>query len=156
MKKYNYREYYKLGERIKLNSKVIEVVEDSCACKNCCFMNELFNVPCSLHCAGDERPDGLSVCFRLVDTAKENTKENAKENAKEYPPHDPNKEYTIYERFQYNGVVAECRACKLPFSCRRDCVLHPCGPSAECRCLAAWRKDGISVYYKRLDDVRPY
>lgn len=96
MKKYNYREYYKLGERIKLNSKVIEAVEDSCACKNCCFMNELFNVPCSSHCAGDERPDGLSVCFRLVDMAKENTKENAKE----YPPHDPNKEYAIYERFQ--------------------------------------------------------
>lgn len=139
MKKYNYMAYYKLGKRIKLNSKVIEVVEvveDSYACKNCCFMNELFNVPCSSHCASDERPDGLSVCFRLVDRAKENTKENAKENtkenAKEYPPHDPNKEYAIYERFQYNGVVAECRECMLPFSCH-DCVLFPChSPINKC------------------------
>lgn len=143
MKKYNYREYYKSGERIKLNSKVIEAVEDSCACKNCCFMNELFNVPCSLHCKGDERPDGLSVCFRLADIAKENTKENAKENAKEYPPHDPNKEYAIYERFQYNGVVAECH----------DCVLFPC-PSPFNKCMGSFREDGTSVYYKRSDNVR--
>lgn len=149
MKKYNYREYYKLGERIKLNSKVIEVVENSCACRNCCFMNELFNVPCSSLCAGDERPDGLSVCFRLVDMAKENTKENAKE----YPPHDPNKEYAIYERFQYNGVVAECRECNSPRQCR-DCVLYPCVCDFN-KCMAFSREDGISVYYKRLDDVRP-
>lgn len=149
MKKYNYREYYELGERIKLNSKVIEVVEDSCACKNCCFMNELFNVPCSSHCAGDERPDGLSICFRLVDMAKENTKENAKE----YPPHDPNKEYAIYERFQYNGVVAECRKCNSPRQCR-DCVLCPCVCDFN-KCMAFSREDGISVYYKILDDVRP-
>lgn len=140
MKKYNYRKYYKLGERLELNGKVIEAVENSCACRNCCFMNELFNVPCSSHCAGDERPDGLSVCFRLVDMAKENTKENAKE----YPPHDPNKEYAIYERFQYNGVVAECR----------DCVLFPC-PSTFNKCRGSFREDGTSVYYKRLDDVRP-
>lgn len=149
MKKYNYREYYKLGERIKLNSKVIEVVENSCACKNCCLMKELFNVPCSSHCAGDERPDGLSVCFRLVDMAKENTKENAKE----YPPHDPNKEYAIYERFQYNGVVAECRKCNSPRQCR-DCVLYP-GVCDFNKCMPFSREDGISVYYKILDDVRP-
>lgn len=148
MKKYNYREYYKLGERIKLNSKVIEVVEDSCACKNCCFMNELFNVPCSLHCAGDERPDGLSICFRLVDMAKD----NAKDNAKEYPPHDPDKEYAIYERFQYNGVVAECRKCNSPRQCR-DCVLYPCVCDFN-KCMAFSREDGTSVYYKRLDNVR--
>lgn len=145
MKEYNYRKYYKLGERLELNGKVIEVVESSCACMNCCFMNEFFNVPCSSSCASDERPDGLSVCFRLVDMAKD--------NAKEYPPHDPDKEYAIYERFQYNGVVAECRECKLPFSCR-DCVLFPC-PSPFNKCLAFSRKDGNSVYYKRLDDVRP-
>ena len=145
MKKYNYREHYKLGERIKLNSKVIEVVEDSCACENCCFMNELFNVPCSSHCAGDKRPDGLSVCFRLVDMAKENTKE--------YPQHDPNKEYAIYERFQYNGVVAECRKCNSPRQ-RRDCVLYPCVCDFN-KCMAFSREDGISVYYKILDDVRP-
>lgn len=148
MKKYNYREYYKLGERIKLNGKVIEAVEDSCACKNCCFMNELFNVPCSLHCTGDGRPGGLSVCFILVDMAKENTKENAEE----YPPHDPNKEYAIHERFQYNGVVAECRECKLPFLCR-DCVLFPC-LSPFNKCMGSFREDGTSVYYKRLDNVR--
>lgn len=149
MKKYNYRKYYKLGERLELNGKVIEVVENSCACRNCCFMNELFNVPCSSHCAGDERPDGLSVCFRLVDMAKENTKENAKE----YPPHDPNKEYAIYERFQYNGVVAECRKCNSPRQCR-DCVLYPCVCDFN-KCMAFSREDGISVYYKILDDVRP-
>lgn len=149
MKKYNYREYYKLGERLELNGKVIEVVEDSCACKNCCFMNELFNVPCSSHCAGDERPDGLSICFRIVDMAKD----NAKENAKEYPPHDPNKEYAIYERFQYNGVVAECRECNSPRQCR-DCVLYPCVCDFN-KCMAFSREDGTSVYYKRLDDVRP-
>lgn len=149
MKKYNYRKCYKLGERLELNGKVIEVVEDSCACKNCCFMNELFNVPCSSHCAGDERPDGLSVCFRLVDMAKENTKENAKE----YPPHDPDKEYAIYERFQYNGVVAECRKCNSPRQCR-DCVLYPCVCDFN-KCMAFSREDGISVYYKILDDVRP-
>lgn len=152
MKKYNYMAYYKLGKRIKLNNKVIEVVEvveDSYACKNCCFMNEFFNVPCSSHCAGDERPDGLSVCFRLVDRAKENTKENAKE----YPPHDPNKEYAIYERFQYNGVVAECRECMLPFSCH-DCVLFPCHSPIN-KCMGSFREDGTNVYYKRLDDVRP-
>lgn len=149
MKKYNHREYYKLGERIKLNRKVIEVVEDSCACKNCCLMNELFNVPCSSHCTGDERPDGLSVCFRLVDMAKENTKENANE----YPPYDPDKEYAIYECFQYNGVVAECRKCNSPRQ-RRDCVLFPC-PSPFNKCTGSFREDGTSVYYKRLDDVRP-
>lgn len=153
MKKYNYRKYYKLGERLELNGKVIEVVENSCACRNCCFKNELFNVPCSSHCAGDERPDGLSVCFKLMDMAKENTKENTKENAKEYPPYDPNKEYAIYERFQYNGVVAECRECKLLFLCH-DCVLFPC-PSVFNKCMGPFREDGTSVYYKRLDDVRP-
>lgn len=42
MKKYNYREYYKLGERIKLNSKVIEVVEDSCACKKLLLYERTF------------------------------------------------------------------------------------------------------------------
>lgn len=152
MKKYNYRKYYKPGERLELNGKVIEVaevVEDSCACKNCCFMNELFNVPCSSHCTGDERPDGLSVCFRLVGMAKENTKENAKE----YPPHDPDKEYAIYERFQYNGVVAECRECNSPCQCR-DCVLYPCVCDFN-KCMAFSREDGISVYYKILDDARP-
>jgi hypothetical protein len=152
MKKYNYRKYYKLGERLELNGKVIEVVEvveSSCACMNCCFMNEFFNVHCSSSCASGERPDGLSVCFRLVDMAKD----NAKDNAKEYPPHDPDKEYAIYERFQYNGVVAECRECKLPFSCR-DCVLYPCARDFN-KCLAFSREDGISVYYKILDDVRP-
>ena len=149
MKKYNYRKYYKLGERLELNGKAIEVVEDSCACRNCCFMNEFFNVPCSSSCASDERPDGLSVCFRLVDMAKD----NAKDNAKEYPPYDPDKEYAIYERFQYNGVVAECRKCNSPRQCR-DCVLYP-GVCDFNKCLAFSREDGISVYYKILDDVRP-
>lgn len=152
MKEYNYRKYYKLGERLELNGKVIEVVEvveSSCACMNCCFMNEFFNVPCSSSCASDERPDGLSVCFRLVDMAKD----NAKDNAKEHPPYDPDKEYAIYERFQYNGVVAECRECKLPFSCR-DCVLYPCVCDFNKR-MAFSREDGTSVYYKRLGDVRP-
>lgn len=149
MKEYNYRKYYKLGERLELNGKVVEVVESSCACMNCCFMNEFFNAPCSSSCASDKRPDGLSVCFRLVDMAKD----NAKDNAKEYPPYDPDKEYAIYERFQYNGVVAECRKCNSPRQCR-DCVLYPCVCDFN-KCFAFSREDGISVYYKILDDVRP-
>lgn len=145
MKKYNYRKYYKPGERLELNGKVIEVAENSCACGNCCFMNEFFNVLCSSGCAGDERPDGLSVCFRPVDTADD--------NAREYPPHDPGKEYAIYGRFQYNGAVAGCRECSSPRQCR-DCALYPymCGFN---KCRAFSREDGIGVYYKILDDVRP-
>lgn len=112
-------------------------------------MNEFFNVPCSSHCASDERPDGLSVCFRLVDMAKENTKENAKE----YPPHDPDKEYAMYERFQYNGVVAECRERNSPCQCH-DCVLYPYVCDLN-KCMAFSREDGISIYYKILDDARP-
>lgn len=146
MKEYDYREYYELGERLSLNGETVEVVIDGCACKDC-YLFDMIDVACSAYCTSKERPDGESVYFRLVDLAKENTPG--------YPEHDPNKEYEVYERFQHNGVVAECRKSSSPFSCR-DCVLHPCGPSAECKCLAAWRKDGISVYYKRLDDVRPY
>ena len=74
----------------------------------------------------------------------------------EYPEYDPNKEYAVYERFQYNGVVAECRKCSSPLLCR-DCVLYPCnGVSIKaCKCMASSREDGVSVYYKVLTDVRP-
>lgn len=135
MKKYNYREYYKSGERIKLNGKVIEAAEDSCACKNCCFTNELFNVPCSLHCTGDERPDGLSVCFELADIAKENTKENA-----------------IYERFRYNGVVAS--AANVSYRFRAVIVYYSRVLPSLINVWGSFREDGTGVYYKRSDNVR--
>lgn len=72
----------------------------------------------------------------------------------EYPEYDPNKDYAVYERFQHNGVVAECRECSSPLLCR-DCVLYPCIGPVAMNCIGLNRKDGLSVYFKRLDDVRP-
>lgn len=145
MKDYDYRDYYELGERLLLNGETVEVVIDECAC-NGCHLSGLFNVSCSAYCSGIERKDGNSICFQLVDTA----------NTPGYPEYDPNKEYTVYERFQYNGVVAECRECISPLLCR-SCVFYPCnGDNAKAgKCMASSRKDNTRVYYKALTDVRP-
>lgn len=151
MKEYNYKEYYELGERLLLNGETVEVVEDgerSCAG---CRLEELTDVPCSLHCSRFGRMGDESVMFKLVEEAKKEVPISA-----EYPEYDPSKEYAVYERFQYNGVVAECTPCKSAVDCRA-CVLNPCnGASVKtCKCMESTRKDGVSVYYKRLDDVRP-
>lgn len=150
MKEYDCREYYELGERLLLDGETVEVVRDEGEhpCTGC-RIEELFDVDCSDYCSRSERMDVESVMFKLVGEAKKEVPIIA-----EYPEYDPSKEYAVYERFQYNGVVAECREYSSPIMCR-DCVLHPCGSSEECKCLAASRKDGLSVYYKRLDDVRP-
>lgn len=150
MKEYDYKEYYELGERLLLNGETLEVVEDdgehSCAG---CRLEELTDVPCSLYCSQSGRMDDESVVFKLVEVPI----------SAEYPEYDPSKEYAVYERFQYNGVVAECTPCtpcKSAVDCRA-CVLNPCnGASVKtCKCMEPTRKDGVSVYYKRLDDVRP-
>lgn len=152
MKGYNHGEYYELGERLLLNGETVEVVEDegepSCAG---CRLKELIDVPCSLYCSWCERMDDKSVMFKLVEEAKKEVPMSA-----EYPEYDPSKEYAVYEHFQYNGVVAECTPSKSAVDCRA-CVLNPCnGASVKtCKCMESTRKDGVSVYYKRLNDVRP-
>lgn len=155
MKEYDYKEYYELGERLLLNGETVEIVidegEPSCAG---CRLEELTDVPCSLYCSRCERTDDESVMFKLVEEAKKEVPMSA-----EYPEYDPSKEYAVYERFQYNGVVAECRKCESAAGCR-ECALYT---DAPCACIASGcrlrtgthRKDGVSVYYKRLDDVRP-
>lgn len=40
------------------------------------------------------------------------------ENTPGYPPFNPDREYHLFERFQYNGVVAECRNFELSNMCR--------------------------------------
>lgn len=72
----------------------------------------------------------------------------------EYPPYDPNKEYVVYERFQHNGVVAECTPCNRHAICR-DCAVRSSCPDDYNKCMAASREDKTSVYYKVLTDVRP-
>lgn len=147
MKEYDCEDYYELGERLTVKGAIVEVVKDVCAC-NDCYLRDLMGVFCSSHCSVGERIDSESVCFRLVDMAKKNTPE--------YEPFNPDKEYQLYERFQHNGVVAECRKCSSPLLCR-DCVLYPCNGASikACKCMASSREDKTSVYYKVLTDVRP-
>lgn len=154
IREYDCGEYYEIGERLIIKGVMVEVTEDSESsgvCENC-FINELSNrdIKCSSLCSGFERKDDTPVHFQLVDLAKK----KKKKNTPDYPGYDPNKEYAVYERFQHNGVVAECRIHRTAADCRK-CVLFPCRPSTECKCLAVVRKDNTSVYYKRLDDVRP-
>lgn len=150
MKEYDFEEYYELGERLTVKGVTVEVVKDVCVC-NDCYLGGLKGVFCSLHCSVGERKDSESVCFRLVDMAKKEVPMSA-----EYPEYDPNKEYKLYERFQHNGVVAECRKCSSPLLCRY-CVLYPCNGASikACKCMASSREDKTSVYYKVLTDVRP-
>lgn len=150
LREYDHREYYKIGERIKVAGHVVEVATDDKPYGTCndCFLVSITDtlIGCSSFCSGCERKDGTHVHFRLVDLAKENTPE--------YELFNPDKEYAIYERFQHNGVVAECRKCSSPLLCN-DCVLYPCNRPSTMNCRAFRRKDNISVYYKKLEDVRP-
>ena len=73
------------------------------------------------------------------------------ENTPGYPPFNPNREYHLFERFQYNGVVAECRNFEL-FNMCRDCAIYPCGVT-YLNCLAFKRVDKIDVFYKKLENV---
>lgn len=150
MKEYDCGEYYEQGERLIIKGVTVEVVKDdefNGVCENC-FINELSNrdIKCSSLCSGIERKDDTSVHFQLVDLAKKNTPE--------YEPFNPDKEYEIYERFQHNGVVAECRECSSSLLCNY-CVLYPCNSPSTMNCMAFRRKDNTSVYYKILEDVRP-
>lgn len=73
------------------------------------------------------------------------------ENTPGYPPFNPNREYHLFERFQYNGVVAECRNFELFNPCR-DCAIYPCGVT-YLNCMAFKRVDKIDVFYKKLGNV---
>lgn len=155
MKEYDCGENYELGERLELNGEIVEVVRDDefIACKEC-RIAEIFRVKCSSFCMSHERRDGESIAFKLVAQAKKEVPISA-----EYPEYDPSKEYAVYERFQYNGVVAECRKCESAADCR-ECALYtdaPCAciASGYRLCMGTHRKDGLSVYYKKLEDVRP-
>lgn len=77
--------------------------------------------------------------------------EFATENTPGYPPFNPNREYHLFERFQYNGVVAECRNFEL-FNMCRDCAIYPCGVT-YLNCMAFKRVDRIDVFYKKLGNV---
>lgn len=147
MKEYDCEEYYEIGERLSLNGETLEVVGNEYGCTGCYFLN-IQGAFCSDYCAPFDRIDDTSIYFKSVEQAKENTPE--------YPQYNPDKEYAVYERFQHNGVVAECTPCKSAVDCRA-CILNPCnGASVKtCKCMASAREDGVSVYYKRLDDVRP-
>lgn len=148
MKKYDCGENYELGERLELNGEIVEVVRDDefIACKEC-RIAEIFRVACSSFCTSHERRDRESIAFKLVAQAKKEVPMGA-----EYPEYDLNKEYAVYERFQHKGVVAECRKGSSPLLCR-DCVLYPC--TSYMNCMSFRRKNNTSVYFKRLDDVRP-
>ena len=73
------------------------------------------------------------------------------ENTPGYPPFNPDREYHLFERFQYNGVVAECREHELFDPCR-DCAIYPCADSYN-NCMAFKRTDKVGVFYKKLEDV---
>ena len=68
-----------------------------------------------------------------------------------YQPFNPNREYHLFERFQYNGVVAECRKFGLFNPCR-DCAIYPCADNYN-NCMAFKRVDKIDVFYKKLGNV---
>ena len=78
-------------------------------------------------------------------------KEFTTENTPGYPPFNPNREYHPFERFQYNGVVAECRNFEL-FNMCQDCAIYPCGVT-YLNCMAFKRVDKIDVFYKKLENV---
>lgn len=73
------------------------------------------------------------------------------ENTPEYPPFNPYREYHLFERFQYNGVVAECREYGLFNPCR-DCAIYPCAVTYY-NCMAFKRMDKVDVFYKKLKNV---
>lgn len=68
-----------------------------------------------------------------------------------YQPFNPNREYHLFERFQYNGVIAECRKFELFNPCR-DCAIYPCAVTYH-NCMAFKRADKIDVFYKKLENV---
>lgn len=73
------------------------------------------------------------------------------ENTPGYPPFNPNRGYHLFERFQYNGVVAGCRNFELSNMCR-DCAIYPCGVTYP-NCMAFKRADKIDVFYKKPENV---
>lgn len=73
------------------------------------------------------------------------------ENTPDYPPFDPDREYHLFERFQHNGVVAECRKYVSSDPCQ-DCAIYPCAVTYH-NCKAFKRMDKVSVFYKKLEDV---
>lgn len=68
-----------------------------------------------------------------------------------YQPFNPNREYHLFERFQHNGVVAECRKFELFNPCQ-DCAVYPCADNYN-NCMAFKRVDKIDVFYKKLGNV---
>lgn len=70
------------------------------------------------------------------------------ENTPGYPPFNPDREYHLFERFQHNGVVAECREFELSNPCRK-CAIYPCANNYN-NCMAFKRTDKMSVFYKKL------
>lgn len=75
--------------------------------------------------------------------------EQAMGGTPECPTFNPNREYKPFDRFQHNGIVAECRKVGLFIPCR-DCAIYPC-LDGYTKCMSFCRYDKTNVYYKIVD-----
>lgn len=139
---------YKVGEVFTTEcGKTVQCVRSNGLCSGCVFLTNIDGAPrckaMGVDCSDCSREDGQHVIFEELEELKENTSG--------YPPFNPNREYHLFERFQYNGVVAECRKFELFNPCR-DCAIYPCADSYN-NCMAFKRMDKVGVFYKKLEDV---
>lgn len=136
---------YKVGEVFTTDEgKIVQCVRSNGLCSGCVFLTKIGDAPrckaMDIDCSFCSREDNQSVIF-----------EELKENTPKYPPFNPYREYHLFERFQYNGVVAECREYELFNPCR-DCAIYPCAVT-YLNCMAFKRVDKIDVFYKKLENV---
>ena len=136
---------YKVGEVFTTDEgKTVQCVRSNGLCTGCAFYAVIGGKPrckaMDAYCSERSREDGQHVIF-----------EELKENTSGYPTFSPDREYHLFERFQHNGVVAECRKYELFNPCR-DCAIYPCADSYN-NCMAFKRTDKVDVFYKKLKDV---
>lgn len=138
---------YKVGEYFTTeDGKTVQCVRSNGLCSGCVFLTKIGSAPrCKagdIDCTDCSREDGQSVIFEELEELKHHT---------EYPPFDSDREYQLFERFQHNGVVAECRKHDSSDPCR-DCVIYPCAVTYH-NCMSFKRMDKVDVFYKKLEDV---
>lgn len=139
---------YRVGEVFTTDEgKTVQCARSNGLCTGCAFYAVIGGKPrcraMDVYCSGYSREDGQSVIFEELEELKENTPR--------YPPFNPDREYHLFERFQHNGVVAECCERELFDPCR-DCAIYPCAVTYH-NCMAIKRMDMVSVFYKKLEDV---
>lgn len=138
---------YRVGEVFTTDEgKTVQCVRSNGLCSGCVFLTKMGGAPrCKakdIDCSECSREDGQHVIFEELEEFKEHA---------DYPPFDPDREYHLFERFQHNGVVAECRKYESSDPCG-DCVIHPCAVTYH-NCMAFKRMDKVDVFYKKLEDV---